>query len=238
VIPPRSFFASALLLALLGLGSGCASFGYTGTSRDLAHDALTRERGWVAVHGVPLYRQHAHHDCGPTALAMVLRFYRRDADVQALLARPVDARVSAADLRELARAQGFSAFVLEGKVEDLAHEIKLGRPVIVGVAKSTALGPIAHYEVLVGMHPQTKRVATIDPAVGLRQNSYAGFLEEWVATSNVLIVILPGETPHNSRSAASQIPHVAGSPTQASRLESSPRAVLQGFSSATGDAPR
>jgi hypothetical protein len=183
------------LLALLGLWSGCASFGYTGKSRELAGDALSKEHGWVAVQGVPLYKQSAHHDCGPTALAMVLRFYDPHADVSALLARPVDAQTSAKELREYARARGYNAFVLAGKVEDLVHEIKAGRPVIVGVAKPTATGPLSHYEVLVGMHPQTQRMATLDPALGWRQNTYAGFLEEWLATGSVLIVILP-PAPH------------------------------------------
>jgi ABC-type bacteriocin/lantibiotic exporter with double-glycine peptidase domain len=224
---------NSLLLALLGLGSGCAGFGYTGKSSELSRDALIKERGWVAVHGVPLYRQQAHHDCGPTALAMVLRYWNPDTDVQPLLSRPVDAQSSAADLRGMARERGYSAFVVEGKVEDLVHEIKLGRPVIVGVAKPTALGPIAHYEVLVGMHPGTQRVATLDPARGFRQNSYRAFLEEWVATGSVLIVIMPRDVAPTSRS-----PHVASDPTQASRLENDPAAALHRFSSVSGASPR
>ena len=195
-------FLRTLLLVLLGLGSGCASFGYTGKSRELSSNALIQEHGWVAVRGVPLYRQNAHHDCGPTTLAMVLRFWDPNADVRPLLDRPVDAQVSAADLRELARARGYSAFVLAGKVDDLVHELKAGRPVIVGVAKPTALGPLAHYEVLVGMHPQTQRMATLDPALGWRQNTYSGFLEEWLATGSVLIVILPPATSHTHTASA------------------------------------
>lgn len=232
----RFTLVATLAFALLGLGSGCAGFGYTGKSSNLSRDALTKERGWLVIHDVPLYRQQAHHDCGPTALAMVLRYWKHDADVQALLARPVDAQASAADLRELARARGFSAFVLEGKVEDLVHEIKAGRPVIVGVAKPTALGPIAHYEVLIGVHKDTQRFATIDPAVGLRQNSFTGFLDEWIATGSVLIVVMPGVTPH--KAAASPRAHVAASPTQGSPSEFSPGAALQGFSSVSGAPPR
>jgi predicted double-glycine peptidase len=227
-----------LLLALLGLGSGCASFGYTGKSSELSREALVKERGWVAVRGVPLYRQQAHHDCGPTALAMVLRFWNPKADVQPLLGRPVDAQSSAADLRALARERGYAAFVVEGKVEDLVHEIKLGRPVIVGVAKPTALGPIAHYEVLIGMHPDSQRVATLDPARGVRQNSYAAFLEEWVATGNVLIVIMPSEAPRNSMSQPSRTPHVTPGPTEASHAEIDPSAVLHVFSSVSAAPPR
>jgi predicted double-glycine peptidase len=189
------------VLALLLVGAtctGCAGFGYTGAARDLASTALDREPGWIAVRGVPLYRQHGGHDCGPTALAMVLRYWDGDAHVEALLAPRVDERVSSADLRELAREQGFAAFVIEGTVEDLVHEIETGRPVIVGVAKPSVEGRIAHYEVVVGIHPRSRRIATLDPAHGWRQNSYAGFLDEWLATGSVLIVVLPKAT-HGAR---------------------------------------
>lgn len=180
-----------VLFALLAVGSGCAGFGYTGSARDMAPDALSKERGWVAVRGVPLYRQQAHHDCGPTALAMVLRYWDPESDVTPLLHRPVDARSSAAELRAFARARGYAAFVLDGEVADLVHEIKLGRPVIVGVAQPTATGHVAHYQVVVGFHKDTQRVALLDPARGWRENSFAGFLEEWVPTGKVLLVVLP-----------------------------------------------
>jgi hypothetical protein len=63
---------------------------------------------------------------------------------------------------------------------------------VVGTAKPVIAGErAAHYEVVVGIHPQTRRVATLDPAAGVRQNSFAGFLEEWLSTGQVLLVVLP-----------------------------------------------
>jgi ABC-type bacteriocin/lantibiotic exporter with double-glycine peptidase domain len=181
----------ALLALLITCCAGCAGLGYTGAARDLSSTALDSEPGWIAVRGVPLYRQQHQHDCGPTALAMVLRYWDRDAQVDALLAARDDDRRSSADLRGLARDRGFAAFVLEGTVEDLVHEISNGRPVIVGVAKPSVQGRVAHYEVVVGIHPRSRRVATLDPAAGWRQNTYAGFIDEWVTTGRVLIVVLP-----------------------------------------------
>jgi ABC-type bacteriocin/lantibiotic exporter with double-glycine peptidase domain len=177
--------------------TGCAGIGYTGAARELSSTAIDAEPGWIAVRGVPLYRQHHQHDCGPTALAMVLRYWDHDARVEVLLEQREDERRSSADLRKLARERGFSAFVLEGTVEDLVHEISNGRPVIVGVAKPSVRGRVAHYEVVIGIHPGSRRIATLDPAEGWRQNTYAGFLDEWVSTGRVLIVVLP-EAPAGS----------------------------------------
>ena len=84
------------------------------------------------------------------------------------------------------------AFVIEGEVEDLVHELEAGRPAIVGTAKPTITGEhVAHYEVVVGVHAASQRIATLDPAAGLRQNSYSGFFEEWLPTGRVLLVVLP-----------------------------------------------
>ena len=170
---------------------GCAGLGYTGAARDLSSKALESEPGWISVRGVPAYRQQGNHDCGSTALAMVLRYWDPAARVDYLLEPPKDQRLTTAELRALARDAGFNAFVLEGTVEDLVHEIKTGRPVIVGVAKPSLEGRVAHYEVVVGIHPASRRIATVDPAEGYRQNTYAGFFDEWVATEQVLIVVLP-----------------------------------------------
>jgi hypothetical protein len=102
-----------------------------------------------------------------------------------------DLRASAAELRDRARQLGHSAFEIEGTVEDLAHELKQQRPVIVGMAKPTATGAVSHYEVVVGIHPRTQRVLTLDPAVGWRQNSLLEFMKEWTSTGSVLIIVLP-----------------------------------------------
>jgi ABC-type bacteriocin/lantibiotic exporter with double-glycine peptidase domain len=172
------------------LGSACA--GYTGSARDLTPQVWKHERGWIAVDGVPLLRQHAEHDCGPTALAMVIGYWRGPAGTPDHgSSQPANQRVSAAELRDRARALGFSAFVVAGTLEDIAHELSKRRPVIVGVAKPSVQGAFAHYEVVVGLHPGSQRIATLDPANGWRQNSLVGFMHEWMPTGSVLLVVLP-----------------------------------------------
>jgi ABC-type bacteriocin/lantibiotic exporter with double-glycine peptidase domain len=174
--------ASALL--------GCGQVAYTGKGTRLAPDALIAEPGWIGARGIDLLTQDQSHDCGPTALAMVLRYWDPQLDINPLLRSPADAHWSAAALRDAARARGFESFVVEGTVEDLVREVRAGRPAIVGVAKPTALGKVAHYEVIAGFHPDSQRVALLDPASGWRQISFAGLLEEWLPAGSVLIVVL------------------------------------------------
>lgn len=195
----------AIFLLLLST-SGCAA--YTGTARDLTPNVWKQERGWIAVDGVPLLRQRAEHDCGPTALAMVLAYWRKAPAQIERGGLPENQRVSAGELRDRARALGFSAFVVAGTLEDIAHELAQKRPVIVGVAKPSINRAFAHYEVVVGLHPRSERIATLDPAAGWRQNSLVGFMQEWMSTGSVLLVVLPAnktsppastETAHSSR---------------------------------------
>jgi hypothetical protein len=200
-------------LLLCVASSGCVA--YTGSARDVAPNVWKQERGWIAVDNVPLLRQQGELDCGPTALAMVLSYWRPgsppadwlgaasgqglsgqgvsgQADgAAAQAASPGSERVSTGELRDRARALGLTAEVVTGDLRDIRFELSNGRPVIVGVAKPTAEGAVAHYEVVVGLHPDSKRIATLDPAVGWRQNSYQGFLREWIPTGRVLLVVAP-----------------------------------------------
>lgn len=191
----RSLARLAWLCAALwcGLGTGCAA--YTGSARDVTPSVWRYERGWVAVEHVPLLKQRGELDCGPTALAMVVGYWKPQAAAPAAPqnAGP-DQRWSAGELRDQARSLGLAAEVVSGDLRDIRFELEHGRPVIVGVAKPTAEGAVSHYEVVVGVHPQSKRIATLDPAVGWRQNSYEGFLREWIPAGRVLLV-LAGQAP-------------------------------------------
>ena len=187
----------ALVLACC-LGSACASAGYTGAARNFEPQALRSEPGWIAVDHVPLMRQHGLHDCGPTALAMVLSYWYPAVPAERWTpVQKTDRRLSAGELRDRARALGLSAFVVEGTLEDIAHELKRKRPVIVGTVKPIGGRDrgVSHYEVVVGIHPKTKRIATLDPAAGWRQNSLEEFLKEGAPSGRLLLVVLPREAP-------------------------------------------
>lgn len=184
-----------LVLAALALCAG-GCIGYTGSAHSVTPEVWKKEQGWVVVRGVQLLRQQGGSDCGPTALAMVVRYYRPSLPVEQIThGFGRERTASAAELRDRARALGLSAYVIEGTVEDLAYELKRGRPVIVGMAKPTVTDAVSHFEVVIGIHPQTQRVLTLDPAEGWQQNSIGGFLKEWLSTGRVLITVLPAPPP-------------------------------------------
>lgn len=178
---------SCLVILCLFVGA-C---GYTGAARDLNPEVWKHERGWISVDDVPMVLQKADHDCGPAALAMVLAYWHRADPSHRLDGFPPNARVAAAALRDRARTLGLSAFVIEGTLNDIKHELLLKRPVIVGLAKPTTTGPVSHYEVVIGIHPASKRVVTLDPANGLRQNTFDDFAFEWISAGRLLLVVLP-----------------------------------------------
>ena len=176
----RIIFA-ALGAALLG---GCVST-YAGTAQP-AHSSLLDEPGWRAVR-VAEIRQESRADCGAAALAMVLGYYGARVKLEA----PEPLRADA--LRDAARAAGMKAFRIEGAMAHLEREISEGRPVIVGLVKPAIDGAVTHYEVVVGLDREGRRVATIDPARGLTVNSVEGFDREWSGAGRVAIVMSPGQ---------------------------------------------
>jgi ABC-type bacteriocin/lantibiotic exporter with double-glycine peptidase domain len=183
----------ALAIAWVVLGAGCS----TGAARDVstsqaAHAA--RDPAWRIAPGVPFVAQKSSDDCGPAALAMVLGHFGRPTGVDEIVARapPADGGVTAGALRDLAREKGLAAFVVSGTLADLCDQVGRGRPVLVGLAKPIVAGRArAHYEVVVGVNRNAGLIWSLDPARGLRENTFDGFAREWVPTHQVAIIVLP-----------------------------------------------
>ena len=183
--PPR------LALAVLALAAGCAS--YQGAFRDLEPARLRSEPGWIWAPDVRLVRQRGELDCGAAALAMVLAHAGVPTTVeQVTAARPLTVRgLAAGALRDLARARGARAFLIHGDLADLRRELEAGRPVVVGLVKPYgARRRLSHYEVVVGLHPASGRIATLDPGAGPRQAPLQGFLAEWDPTRRLTLVVM------------------------------------------------
>jgi len=197
----------ALLLAC-SLAAACSVNTYTGAARELTPQTFRKEAGWLAVDNVPLLRQHDEYDCGRTALAMVLSYWYPAVPAARFAATQSAERASAGELRDRARSHGLAAFVVEGTLNDIAFELKHKRPVIVGTAKPTFRGTVAHYEVVVGLHVQSRRIATLDPGLGLRQNSLNDFLHEWIPTGRVLLVVLPRGQPALAHAGSVRAPYL------------------------------
>jgi len=187
--------------ALFWLGaamlSGCAS--YQGSARDVASSQVAADPGWSRIEGVHWVRQTGTKDCGAAALSMVLEYWQQPrpapaaerATIDQALRQSPSQGLPAGELRDYARQQGFQAYVFSGTLADLEHELELQRPVIVGVLKQlSSRESLAHYEVVVGIHPKRQLVLTLDPAHGLRENQLSAFLSEWESAEHTTLVVM------------------------------------------------
>jgi len=178
-----------LVLALALAASAC----YTGSAHSLPANsvsALAHDPEWRIVRDVPFVAQQTTSDCGPAALAMVLAHFGAPPATTPELAR---GDVRAGTLRDVARSQGLEAYVVSGTFDDLFTQVARGRPVLVGLAKPMAFTggrALAHYEVVVGVNRAKRLILSLDPAVGLRENTLEGFAREWAPTKQVTIVFL------------------------------------------------
>jgi ABC-type bacteriocin/lantibiotic exporter with double-glycine peptidase domain len=196
---PIAIAVSAISLLLI---SGCAP--YSGSARPI-DPARVSEPGWLDAAGVPLVRQQRYADCGAAAMAMVASFWRgptSEDDVLAITPASPTRGIKAGHLRAAAQKLGLRAFLLEGTFRDLEHELSRGRPVLVGLVKPHGRKGRSHYEVVVAIHPALRKVVTLDPAAGWRENSYEGFVAEWQPAKRTTLVVLPPDGDGDGRVAS------------------------------------
>lgn len=158
---------------------GCSS--YVGRSRPVEPDEIAGP-GWISIRDLPYFAQEQEKDCGAAALAMVLARWKKAAGVEEVRAAcqpDAEKSITAGVLRDHARSLGLKAYVFEGDFAVFEKELANGNPVIVGMVKPTVTAFVTHYEVVVGFHPESRRVATHDPALGRRVYDEAAFLAEW-----------------------------------------------------------
>jgi len=187
----------ALTVALAALTcAGCTI--YPGTARPVTLDELRAEEGWVLLDAVPFVPQVSQKGCGAACLAMVLGHWDEAADAASLEAECAGAEsggIRAAALRDAAKRRGLSAFLFEGSVADLEHELARGRPVVVGLVKRAGDEFTSHFEVVIGIHRDGRRVAALDPALGPMVDSLEGFETEWRPTKGVTLVVFRPRGP-------------------------------------------
>ena len=197
---------AGLVLTLAIAAPAC----YSGTAQSIpasSMTALARDPDWAIVSDVPFVRQQTARDCGPAALAMVLAHFRVP-PARGATTSLAGGDVRAGTLRDVARASGLDAFAVSGTFADLFAQVAKGRPVIVGLAKPLALTggrALAHYEVVIGLNRSRRLILSLDPAVGVRENTFEGFAREWAPTKQVTIVAFP-RTDGMARSPFSRSP--------------------------------
>lgn len=201
---------SAPLVALLGV-AGCMA--YAGGARPIDPARVTAAAGWIIAPSTPALRQRDARDCGAAALAIVANRWQVGLSVAAATAAlpaATLAGVRLADLRTTARAHDLAAFAVAGDRATLVHELRAGRPVIVGlVLPLRPLGPLGggravhHYEVVVAMLASGDQFATIDPASGWRARSWAALDAEWRPAGRPTLVVLGRASGDRQASSAS-----------------------------------
>lgn len=180
---------ASAVLALVGLAA-CAS--YAGGARPIDPARLVAERGWIVAARTPELRQQGPDDCGVAALAMIAGRWRvsLSAVSGAAATRAPTAGARLGDLRDVARAHGLVAFAIVGDRATLVHELRAGRPVLVGLLLPYGERALSHYEVLVAVRPADGQFVTIDPARGWRVRSWADLDAEWQPAGRPTLVVL------------------------------------------------
>ena len=153
---------------------------------------------WIDVPFV----QQTTDGCGSASLSMVMRYWdgkegravAADAEathIQATLFSSAAKGIFASSMRNYLARSGYQAFAFQGQWSDFEHQLALGRPLIVGLQASGALGPL-HYVVVVGIDPARNFLFMNDPAQQkMLRISREGFEQEWRATGNWTLLAIP-----------------------------------------------
>jgi len=153
---------------------------------------------WINVPYVAQVRD----GCGSATISMVLQYWAKkegrpspplaDAQtIQSQLYSPKDHGITTTGMEAYFRKSGYRVFVFQGVWNDLAHHIRLGRPLIVGLQASGPIEPL-HYVVVVGIDVARGFVLINDPAQQkMLRVSRQGFESEWEHTHNWTLLALP-----------------------------------------------
>jgi len=157
--------------------------------------SLDAAGGWLAVPTVPHLRAD-RGDGGPAALAMLLAYWKQPtavADVASACGATTDSgNTRADDLRAFAVDRGFAAFLFQGELGIIEHELAARRPVVVGLVERRGLiGYRGRYALVVGYHAARRQVVTLDAEHGYVELSLEAFAEVWEPSQRLLLVVIP-----------------------------------------------
>jgi ATP-binding cassette subfamily B protein RaxB len=186
----------ALALVLL---VGCR-LSYTGGATTVKQADVPS--GWLQAAPTPVVVQAQRQDCGLAALAMIAGAWGRTWTLEDLAHQmpPGDKGVRLGKLRDFARERGLVAYAVKGTFEDLARELRHGRPVLLGlVLPFDRKNNLNHYEVAVAMNPVDGTVVTRDPATGnLMKRSRKVLDLEWKHAGYATLVVVGTSDAHVS----------------------------------------
>ncbi len=175
----------ALLVAILLGAAACVRPGLDDVRRDVAagHGHL--------ITGVPFIAQE-EFQCGPAALAMVLRFYGAAVDHDEIAREiylPSIRGTLNLDLEFYARRRGFQARAFQGTLDRVRDELRRGRPLIVFQDLGLPGYPVPHFAVLLGYDDRAGVVVLHSGTTPYRVASYAAFEASWARRRNWTLLI-------------------------------------------------
>jgi ABC-type bacteriocin/lantibiotic exporter with double-glycine peptidase domain len=185
--------ARAIAITAL-VATGCVT--YSGGARPFDPSRVGGEPGWIAAAPTPEIRQSGQFDCGAAALAMVAGRWKVQISVgSSIVPAPSKTGIALGNLRSAARHYGLDAYAIKADYAILAHELRAGRPVIVGLLRPYSRNKAtSHYEVVIAMRGD--EVVTLDPAAGWRVRTRAALDAEWrPAQYPALVVLGPPPVP-------------------------------------------
>src|SRR5262249_35844183 len=160
--------------------------------RDPVRAAVAGGQGHL-IAAVPFIPQEAYQ-CGPAALAMVLRYWGAPADPDEIgraLYLPSARGVLNLELEFEARRRGFRTEAFEGTLDRAKTELRQGRPII--VFQDLGRGPVSvpHFAVLVGYDDRSEVVVLHSGTTAFHVLSYAEFLRTWAVHRAWSLLITP-----------------------------------------------
>ncbi len=149
----------------------------------------------MLIPNITLVHQTGRSDCGPAALATVIKYWKpttADAAVERSVGNTDDRRgIEAGRLRAVAQAYGLKAFLVEGTVDDLAYELNRRRPVILGLLTTKDGHAVGHYEIVVGVNPRRKLFLLADPRGAWHEVSVDDLFSQWRPARHLALVVFP-----------------------------------------------
>jgi ABC-type bacteriocin/lantibiotic exporter with double-glycine peptidase domain len=178
------FFLLATVLTIIILG--CASKNFSTLRPGI------EARGHY-IEGVPFYRQKESY-CGPAALASVLGFWGRQANLEQITAAvylPELRGTLPMDMENFMREAGFETITSAGTLEELKVRIRTDLPVI--CLLDLGFGPYRqpHYVTVIGFDDANAVIIAHD---GLKANSVIGykiFEKEWSRGGHWMLIANP-----------------------------------------------
>jgi len=182
----KGFFFFLLFSVVAIIISGCANRNFSAVRPGI------EGRGHY-IDGVPFYRQQ-EYSCGPAALASILAFWGRPANLEQITAAVYLPKLRGTlpmDMENFMRDTGFETFSAAGTLEAVKSHIRAERPVICLLDLGFGLYRQPHYVTVLGFDDVNAVLIVHDGLQANRVISYDTFEKEWSRAGYWMLIVRP-----------------------------------------------